>query len=106
MIKLNKNHPTKSNKKTNKTLNKKFDENKATTFDFKLLAINELYHNKYKSTAELKQQFNNVFLDDAIQLKKVKFILRRLTSTTDETMLNQFKEHAEIEQLKIDYMNI
>ena len=90
----------------NKTLNKKFDENKATTFDFKLLAINELYHNKYKSTAELKQQFNNVFLDDAIQLKKVKFILKKLISTTDETMLNQFKEHAEIEQLKNDYTNI
>lgn len=93
-------------RRRNKTSNKKFDENKAMTFDFKLLAINDLYHNKYKSTAEFKQQINSVFLDDAVQLKKVKFILKKLTSTTDETMLNQFKEHAEIEQLKIDYMSI
>ena len=93
-------------RRRNKTSNKKFDENKATTFDFKLLAINDLYHNKYKSTADFKQQINNIFLDDAIQLKKVKFAIKNLTSTADETTLNQFKEYTEIEQLKINYMNI
>lgn len=81
-----------------------FDKTNSEKFDFKLLAMVDLYNHKFNNTIELKQKINSVFLNDAIILTELKYVLTKLKS--GDSPLYNYQELTEINQLNSEYQQV
>ena len=81
-----------------------FDKTNSEKFDFKLLAMVDLYNHRFNSTADLKRKINGVFLNDAIILTELKYALTKLKS--GDSPLYDYQESVEINQLNSNYQQI
>lgn len=81
-----------------------FDNANSEKFDFKLLAMVDLYNHKFNNTIELKRKINSVFLNDAIILTDLKYVLTKLKS--GDSPLYNYQELTEINQLNSEYQQV
>ena len=81
-----------------------FDKTNSEKFDFKLLAMVDLYNHKFNNTIDLKRKINSVFLNDAIILTELKYALTKLKS--GDSPLYKYQESTEINQLNSEYQQV
>lgn len=81
-----------------------FDKTNSEKFDFKLLAMVDLYNHRFNNTTDLKRKINSVFLNDAIILTELKYALTKLKS--GESPLYEYQESTEINQLNSEYQQV
>ena len=81
-----------------------FDKTNSEKFDFKLLAMVDLYNHKFNNTIDLKRKINGVFLNDAIILTELKYVLTKLKS--GDSPLYKYQELTEINQLNSEYQQV
>ena len=81
-----------------------FDKTNSEKFDFKLLAMVDLYNHRFNNTIDLKRKINGVFLNDAIILTELKYALTKLKS--GDSPLYDYQESTEINQLNSEYQQI
>lgn len=81
-----------------------FDKTNSEKFDFKLLAMIDLYNHRFNNTTDLKRKINGVFLNDAIILTELKYALTKLKS--GDSPLYEYQELTEINQLNSEYQQV